>query len=239
MQRWCQHVSGVRLITITRRAEGSSTAELNINRQRARAAATESVLSPSCVWCVVRRGGAQWQWLHGRPQRGTLKMRDLKMRHQTAGVENAGLESAGNDIVWNAAHCLCLLSFAWSKRWVGLKELECDRYRSVVDQLTTIATISSNQTYALQSSTLQSTAYSWKTLQPSQRRLWTEDMCQYSDMPRFCSDHKSRRRRLLSCFGFSVVNCQLYASLPNPGRNSPRSTHTTNLSAAVLNRIMT
>jgi len=57
---------------------------------------------------------------------GTLKMRDLKMRHQTAGLENAGLEiagpkcrggkcrleSAGNDIVWNAAHCLCLLSFA-------------------------------------------------------------------------------------------------------------------------------
>ena len=39
-------------------------------------------------------------------------MRDLKMRHQTAGVENAGLESAGNDIVWNAAHCLRLLSFA-------------------------------------------------------------------------------------------------------------------------------
>jgi len=34
-------------------------------------------------------------------------MQDLKMRHQTAGVENAG-----NDIVWNAAHCLCLLSFA-------------------------------------------------------------------------------------------------------------------------------
>jgi len=40
------------------------------------------------------------------------KMRDLKIRHQTAGMENAGLESAGNDIVWNAAHCLCLLSFA-------------------------------------------------------------------------------------------------------------------------------
>jgi len=49
-------------------------------------------------------------------QLGTLKMRDLKMRHQTAGVENAGLENAGNDIVWNAAHCLCLLSFAGSKR---------------------------------------------------------------------------------------------------------------------------
>ena len=47
---------------------------------------------------------------------GTLKMRDLKMRHQTAGVENAGLENAGNDIVWNAAHCLCLLSFAGSNR---------------------------------------------------------------------------------------------------------------------------
>ena len=47
---------------------------------------------------------------------GTLKMRDLKMRHQTAGVENAGLENAGNDIVWNAAHFLCLLSFAGSKR---------------------------------------------------------------------------------------------------------------------------
>jgi len=51
------------------------------------------------------------------PLVGTLKMRDLKMRHQTAGVENAGLrENAGNDIVWNAAHCLCLLSFAGSKR---------------------------------------------------------------------------------------------------------------------------
>jgi len=36
-------------------------------------------------------------------------MRGLKMRYQTAGVENAGLENAGNDIVWNAAHCLCLL----------------------------------------------------------------------------------------------------------------------------------
>ena len=48
--------------------------------------------------------------------KGTLKMRerkmrDLKMRHRTARIENAGLESAGNDIVWNAAHCLCLLSF--------------------------------------------------------------------------------------------------------------------------------
>jgi len=94
---------------------------------------------------------------------------DLKIWHQTAGVENAGLESAGNDIVLNAAHCLCLLSFAWSKRWVGLKELECDRYRSVVDQLTTIATTSSNQIYALQSSTLQCTAHAWKTLQPSRQ----------------------------------------------------------------------
>ena len=89
-------------------------------------------------------------------------MRDLKMRHQTAGMENAGLENAENDIVWNAAHCLCLLSFAGSKRWVGLKELECERYRSVVNQLTTIATLSRNQTYALQCRTLQSTAHHGK-----------------------------------------------------------------------------
>ena len=47
------------------------------------------------------------------------------MQHQTEKVENAGLEivgpicrggkcrtgNAGNDIVWNAAHCLCLLSW--------------------------------------------------------------------------------------------------------------------------------
>ena len=57
------------------------------------------------------------------------------MRHQTAGVENAGLENAGNDIVWNAAHCLCLLSFAGSK-------LECDRYRSVVNQIARLAILS-------------------------------------------------------------------------------------------------
>ena len=59
-------------------------------------------------------------WLQLTQKYGTnmqgWKMRDLKMRHQTEGVENAKLENAGNDIVLNAAHCLCLLSFAGSKR---------------------------------------------------------------------------------------------------------------------------
>ena len=51
-------------------------------------------------------------------------MQDWKMRNKYAGVENAGLENAGNDIVWNAAHCLCLLSFAGSTVTAGTSTQE-------------------------------------------------------------------------------------------------------------------
>ena len=55
-------------------------------------------------------------------------MQDWKMQHTT---------------LYGTPHIasLCLLSFAGSERWVGLKELECDRYRSVVNQIARLAIV--------------------------------------------------------------------------------------------------